>query len=243
MRVPTFFSQVAKQLTIAHLISHLLIVGLLSGMFRLVAWLAQLELVSERAYWAIIPPLILVFSIALATMLAPYFRPRCRLVIEWLGFGTNKDGHTIGYCVIVARNTGMPSTMDGWTFYVTPPNGKEMKGDRLSLHQPANLTHKGYKQTFVPEDWIVNKGAESPVPRGGRITGVLIARFSGVQEADLSKPGTHIRITCADCFGEIHQGEFTWEKAYTGELLTFSNMKSPPPEKVVPPMPPPQGNA
>lgn len=233
--MPQIFAELKKELSFMRVIANLVITGATAAVIRLVAWLVQVDFVNETAYWSLVPALLFIFLLGARVVLGPYFRPHFSISVEWLAFATNKEGQTLGYIVALARNTGMASTLDSWKISTFPVGGSEIVGQRVALTSTSEITigrgRQTFVQTFVPEDWLMNQGTDSPVPRGGRIVGVLIALFDGVSEDDLARPGTRTRITGSDCFGVDHGGEHVWSKRQAGPLPVLSGLKSPPPKK------------
>jgi hypothetical protein len=178
--------------------------------------------------------LLLVILLGATAIIGPYFRPRFRISIEWLAFGKTGAGVTVAHTVVAAHNTGMNSTLDNWRMYVTPQGGKEIAATRVALIKPTTLSTPTHKQVWEPEDWIMNKGAERPIPRGGRVTGVFIARIDGISPENLGRPGTLIRIVANDCFRHEHSFQMEWSVGKGMDSHVFSGMKSPPAEKIVP---------
>lgn len=221
-----------KELSPQRILAGLVITGLAAGILRLFAWLAQVPLVSELAYWVLVP--ISLFALVLITtmVLGPYLGPRISTAIQWLSFGTNAEQKTLAFLVVLARNTGTASTIDAWNASVFPVGGSEVVGQRVAFTKPANVTVGSHVQEFSPQDWIVNKGIEDPVPRGGRIMGVLIIQFDGVAQKDLARPGTRIEVTCSDCFGRKYHCEHVWTTSNVGQPPVLSGLASPPPKTV-----------
>lgn len=225
------FAELKKELSLMRVIANLAFAGITAAAFRLIAWLVQVDFVNEYAYWLLVPALLFVSLLGARVMLGPFLRPHLIISVQWLAITTNTEGKTLGYIVVLARNTGMASTIDSWRIAAFPAGGSEIVGRNIALTTPAEVTLGEYKQVFMPQDWLMNKGTDFPVPRGGRILGVLIAQFDGVRKDDLARPGTQIRLTCSDCFGVDHHGDHVWSTTLVGPPPVLSGLKSPPPKK------------
>jgi len=227
--------QFLRELTPGRIVADIAISLVGAALTRAVAWLAKIDLASESLFWVITPLSFLFLTFILTILIGPFLKPRFTVTVEWMSYGRNADGETLCHLVVRARNTGMASIADSWSVSVVPVGGTEIKGDRIAFTEPTTVIFTGTQHEFLPEDWLMLKGVDHPIARGGRVVGVLIFRFSGVRSDDLARPGTKVRVACFDCFGDEHVGEHTWSHSSTTGGAGIAGLSSPIPVESVSP--------
>ena len=219
--------QLLKELTPTRIVADIVISLAGAGFTRAAAWLAKIDLASESLFWVITPFSFLFLTFIITVLIGPLLKPRFTVTLEWMSFGKNDAGETLGHFVVRARNTGMASIADSWSVSVVPVGGIKIKGDRVAFTEPTTVIFQETKHEFLPEDWLMLKGVDSPIARGGRVVGVLIFRFSGVMTTDLARPGTKVQVACLDCFGDEHTGERIWDRSSTTGAAGIAGLTSP----------------
>jgi hypothetical protein len=111
-------------------------------------------------------------------------------------------------------NRGEPSIADNWAIYVRLKDGRSAEGKKILIekkelydtHGPSKLYIPGYEapspaRIITPAEAIYEK-TMSPIPRGGKASGLLQAFFQGIKQAEIATAGTEIRVEFKDAFGQ-----------------------------------------
>jgi hypothetical protein len=106
------------------------------------------------------------------------------------------------------RNIGPPTICEGWWVEITPVNGTKFVPRLYALTPSVSIELSAGREIHYGEADALYTKTGTPIPTGGMVRGVLLARIPGVA-ATIREPGTKIRVFCDDVSGKTHHAEYT----------------------------------
>jgi hypothetical protein len=176
---------------------------------RASAWLFDVPVRSEIAYWLVVPALVFALAIAVRKLSGRKTRPDLNCLIEHMSFGGGDfkvDGRDASGAIIMIlasiRNRGVPTVASSYRLIFELPNGQLFHGKRLNPAQETiglENVDTGRKELLHRND-ALDKRTVEPIPQGGMAQGFLVFAFPGIDPKLIQNAGATVRFRFIDAW-------------------------------------------
>lgn len=205
--------------------------ALLTVAIRAIVWLARKSLANrELSFWLIVPMSILIFLSALSHVsTGRQLESNLKGEIDSLMSGTSAErpNSTAILLVVNISNLGMPTTVGRWSLSVFL--GEEESRPARIIFVPENITLSrtpGETWVWSGSDALYNKTAESPIPTGGTVRGILMFDLPKVRHENFMRAGNVVILSYFDVQGKQYSISRRLS-ATEGEMMYYPGLKPP----------------
>jgi hypothetical protein len=137
-------------------------------------------------------------------LLAERHSPDVIIILHSVSLLPGDDQSATVLTKLSVRNIGEPSILEAWQ--MTSDDYPGLKIQKIIVPGPFDWPNKSVVRTYSAKDYIDQKVAEQPIPRGGKRTGIMLWRIYGLDCRPFLEDATKLpkfTVTAKDVMGKL----------------------------------------